>query len=46
MSEILHVMTSGRNKIKRGGSGDSEQDVFGSAGMLAEPIRLLSDYIM
>jgi len=26
------------------GSGDSEEDVVGSAGMLAEPIRLQSDY--
>jgi len=26
------------------GSGDSEQDVVGSAGILAEPIRLRSHY--
>ena len=27
------------------GSGDSEQDFVGSAGMLAEPIRLRSNYV-
>jgi len=28
------------------GSGDSEQDVVGSVGMLTEPIRLRSNYGM
>jgi len=36
----------GGAKVEGEGSGDSEEDVVGCAGMLAEPIRLQSDYGM
>ena len=40
MAQTLPAAISGRGGRREEGSGDSEQDVVGSAGMWVEPIRL------
>jgi len=46
VAQTLRATISGRSESGGEGSGDSEEDVVGCAGMLAEPIRLQSDYGM